>query len=270
VAEVPAELVLATARALMMAARWELAGHLLDTSNPGSPAERALLALGRAEAAVQLRQWRGTGDPAAPLADAASQMANAGREAAADLELLRLFADYWEQLLPADGSNTGFGPAGRDPAALAELTRRAQRLLTTAPGPRQAAQAAFLGGLVAENLCGEHARGEELFSQALARCEPGRDDDIASEALRHLGGVAQDAGDLPLARERWERSAELAERAGWVTLALAQQILLAELAAQESNPQAATTLATEARRWTAALALPRHESDAAAIMADDH
>jgi hypothetical protein len=266
VAEVLVDAVLAAARSLILAGRWETAGQLLAATATSEPAEQALLALARAQAAVELRQWRGTGDPAPALAEAAAQIAAAGPPGAAlDLDLLRLFADYWGQLLPAGGHTPGFGPAGRDPAVLAGLTRRAEALLAAAPDPRREARAAFFAGLVADNLCGEHAKAAALFSRALAACRPGADDDIASEALRHLGGGAQDAGDLPLARQQWERSAELAQRAGWLLLALAQQALLAELASQQGDAAGATALAAEVRRWAAALGLPRLEAQVAAV-----
>jgi hypothetical protein len=176
-----------------------------------------------------------------------------------------LFIDYWTVLTSTDHGGPESGPEGRDPAVLAELTRRAERLTTAAPDQRRRARAFFCDGLIADNLRGEHARGEALFFQSLAACEPGDDDDYASEALRHLGGVAQDNGDLALARERWERSTELAQRAGWLTLALAQQVLLAELSAEEGDTAGAVALATEVRRWAHALGMPRHEAQAAAI-----
>ena len=56
--------------------------------------------------------------------------------------------------------------------------------------------------------------GVQLFTPGAGRLPARTDDDYAAEALRDLGGCAQEAGDLPLARRRWERSAELAQRAG--------------------------------------------------------
>jgi tetratricopeptide (TPR) repeat protein len=258
--------VLAAARSLMLAGQWENAGRLLAATATADPAERALLALARAQAAVEIRQWRGTGDPAPALAEAGTLIAGSGPPGAAlDLDLLRLFADYWAELMPAGGRPPGFGPDGRDPAVLAGLSQRAEALLDVAPDPRREARAAFFAGLVADNLCGEHAKAVALFGRALAVCRPGEDDDLASEALRHLGGAAQEAGDLPLARQQWERSAELAERAGWVLLSLAQQALLAELAGQQGDAAGAAALAAEVRRWAAALGLPRLEAQVAAV-----
>jgi tetratricopeptide (TPR) repeat protein len=264
-AEVHAELVLAAAHELILSGRWELADQLLAAAQTGNQAEQAALALARARVAVELRQWRGTGDPAGPVAAAADRIAALPDAAVAfDLELLRLFGDYWAELSSGDGMPR-LGPDGRDAGVLAELRDRSRRLAATAPDPRRAARAAFYAGLVADNLCGEPDRARELFTAALAYCRPEADDDFAAEALRHLGGCALAAGDLALARQRWERSAELAQRAGWLPLALAQQALLAELAVREGDRAAAMMLGGEVRRWAAALGLGRLATQAAAV-----
>ena len=104
------------------------------------------------------------------------------------------------------------------------------------------------------------------FTRALAACRPGSDDDYAAEALRHLGGCAQAAGDLTLARERWERSAALAGQAGWLPLVLAQQALLADLSADQGDLAGARTLAAEVHRWATALHLTRLATQAEAIL----
>jgi tetratricopeptide (TPR) repeat protein len=271
VAEVETGVLLASARALILAGRWEvadrlLASALLASGGTGDPAGRAALALLRAQIAVELRQWRGTGDPAAAVDAAAGLIGAVGdRDMAFDLDLLRLFRDYWAELMPADGTTPHSGPAGRDPGKLDELRDRAARLAAAAPGRRRTARAAFYAGLVADNLRGEPDRARELFGRALEACRPGDDDDFAAEALRHLGGQAQDAGDPGLARQQWERSAELAQRAGWLPLALAQQALLAGLTADEGDKGGAALLAGEVRRWAAALGLGRLEAQAAAV-----
>ena len=258
---------LEAARALILAGRWELADRLLasaEKSAADATAYRAALAVARAQVAVELRQWRGTGDPAAAM-DAAADHVAAGGGPAFDLELLRLLADYWAELEPGDGTTPHFGPGGRDPAVLQGLRERAGRLAATAPDGRRAARAAFYAGLVADNLCGEPDQAEELFTQALHACRPDADDDFAAEALRHLGGSAEAAGDMRLARTRWQRSAALAQRAGWLPLALAQQALLAELAAADGDTAGASLLAGEVRRWAAALGLRRLVSQATAV-----
>lgn len=241
-------------------------GPALASTQTGDPAERAALALVRAQVAVEVRQWRGTGDPAAAVGTAAALIAaSADEESAFDLEVLRLFGSYWAELMPGDGTAPRFGPDGRDAGVLAELRERAGRLAATAPDRRRAARAAFYAGLIADNLCGEPGSGEALFNQALSACRPRADDDIASEALRHLGGSAQAAGDLHLARQRWERSATLAQQVGWLPLALAQQTLLAELAADQGDTAGASMLAREIRRWAAALGLRRLAAQAASV-----
>jgi hypothetical protein len=266
--------VFAAARGLMLAAQWELAERLLAATEPHDCAGRAALALARAQAAVELRQWRAQGNPA-PALDAAEAAAQEhGEDAVLDAGLLRLFSDYWAELIPGDRT-PHFGPAGRDPAVLAELRDRAARLATrtrsqatgtdpAAPARRQAARAAFYAGLVADNLCGEAERAEALFTESLTWCRPRADDDYAAEALRHLGGSARTAGDLPLARQRWQRSAELAQRAGWLPLVLAQHAWLADLTAEEGDGAAAAALAREVHRWAAALGLRRLADQAAA------
>jgi tetratricopeptide (TPR) repeat protein len=151
------------------------------------------------------------------------------------------------------------------PRGLDELRDRAACLVAAAPDRRRAARAAFYAGLIADNLRGEPDLARDLFTRALAGCRPGADDDFASEALRHLGGSAQAAGDLDAARQQWERSAELAQQAGWLPLVLAQQALLAELAAARGDTAGATMLACEVGRWATSLGLARLRSQAGAI-----
>jgi hypothetical protein len=251
----PDEPVLAAARALILAGQWDLADRLLASAQTAGLAGRARVALARAQIAVELRQWRGSGDPAPALAAAAEAIAEADdREAAVDLDLLRLFRDYWAELVPGDGRPAHFGPEGRDAGVLDELRDRAARQIKAAPDHRRTARASFYAGLIADNLRGELERAEQLFSAALAACRPGVDDDIAAEA-----------GDLALVRQRWERSAELAQRAGWLPLVLAQYALLAKLAAEQGDAAGAGMLARETRRWAGALGLRRLETQAAAI-----
>ncbi len=265
-AEVGDGLVLGVARALILAGRWELADELLADTQTSDPALRVRLALARALVAVELRQWRGVGDPAGALAAAAALVGgSADTYAAFELDLLRLFSDYWTELHPDNRLSACFGPAGRDRAVLDELQERAELLTSAAPDSRCEALAAFYAGLVCDNLRDEPEEAEARFLRALAACRPGADDDVASEALRHLGGLARAAGDQQLGRQQWERSAELAQRAGRLPLALAQQALLAELAADEGDIAGASMLARQVGRWAAALGLPRLESQSAAI-----
>jgi tetratricopeptide (TPR) repeat protein len=265
VAEVEGGLLLEAAQALARAAGWELADRLLASAGSTDQAERAQLAVARAQIAVEVRQWRGTGDPA-PAIDAAAALLDvpADRDAAFDLDLLRLFRDYWTELIP-EGAAPHLGSEGRDAARLDELRDRAGGLVSAAPDRRRGARAAFYAGLIADNLRGEPDLARELFSQALAACQPGADDDFAAEALLHLGGSAQADGDLGTARQQWERSAGLAQQAGWLPLVLAQQALLAELSAEQGDTAGASMLAREVRRWATSLGLARLRSQAEAI-----
>lgn len=114
-AEVDGGLLLEAAQALVRAAEWELADRLLASAGNLDRAERAGRAVTRAQIAVEVRQWRGTGDPA-PAIDAAAALPDlpADSGAAFDLDLLRLFRDYWTELVP-EGAAPHLGPAGRDP-----------------------------------------------------------------------------------------------------------------------------------------------------------
>jgi tetratricopeptide (TPR) repeat protein len=267
--DVDPKAVLMAARQLMLAGQWEVARGLLTAARPGRPAARAAVAVAQAQLEVDLRQWRAEGDPAAALERAACLVAAAAgqdddQELGFELAVLRLFSDYWAELMPADGRVPGFGPDGRDPEVLAELRARSARLAASAPAAGLAARAAFFAGLVADNLCAEPGPAREYFTEALRLSRPGADDAVAAEALRHLGGQAEEAGRLAEAREQWERSAALAERGGSVLLALAQQALLAQLAAGQ-DAAAAGLLATETARWATALNLPRLAAQATAV-----
>lgn len=264
-AEISGQAVVTAVSALMLAGRWELAAEVLAATRTADPREFGALAMARAQVAVERRQWQGAEDPGPALDAAAQAVDRSGDQTAVfDLELLRLFADYWAEVQPAGNGLPRFGPESHDPAILEQLRERAERLLAAAPDQGRAARAAFYGGLIADNLRGEHERGGALFRQALNDCGPD-DDLVAAEALRHLGHHTSEAGDGKLGRHQWERSAELAERAGWLPLALAQQMLLAELDRAEGDEAGARALAGEIRRWAGALGLGRLQSQAAGI-----
>ena len=67
------------------------------------------------------------------------------------------------------------------------------------------------------------------------------------------------------ARQMWERSAEQRQRAGAVPYVLSQQLLLAGLARDTGDPDAARTVAREVGRWAHALGVTLLESQAAEI-----
>ncbi len=64
------------------------------------------------------------GDPLPALAAGLQRQPAAGDETAAlDLELLRLFADYWSELVPADESPLSFGLQAVASPSLANFAR---------------------------------------------------------------------------------------------------------------------------------------------------
>ena len=107
------------------------------------------------------------------------------------------------------------------------------------------------------------ARAE--FAAALAAAEEAGDDLVVSEALRHLGYHAGEAGQAEQARQMWERSAELRQRAGAVPYVLSQQLLLAGLARNGGNAEEARAVAGQVRRWARALGVDILEAGAAEL-----
>jgi hypothetical protein len=277
----------AAARVLARAGDWNAADRLLDAARAGdgrgaagadagadagagaagvpdgsAPGSVLALALAAAECAVD-RDFV-TGTRLAPQAIAEAEVAAAqaaGPTERWDLDFLRLRQEYGSELFSADGQ-PAFGPGGRDPARVAQLAERALGLLQTAPDEGRAGWAGFYRGLVADNLAGDQATAQVLFTRALDSAEQAEDAYLESEALRHLGGHDEEAGDLRRARSRWERSAELWAGAGYVPGVLAQQQLLAELAAREGGAAAASVLAGEVSRWAGALGLGRLQRQA--------
>jgi hypothetical protein len=109
--------------------------------------------------------------------------------------------------------------------------------------------------------------GQSLFARALAEAEQAGDDLVISEALRHLGYHAGEAGHADQARQMWERSTELRQRAGAVPYVLSQQLLLAGLARDTGDRDAARVLAGQVRGWARAAGIGLLESGAAGIEA---
>jgi hypothetical protein len=201
-----------------------------------------------------------------------------------DLEFLQLWHDYATELFSGDEGAPRFGPEGRDLAIVAEMSRRAERLRATAPDRTRRGWAAFCLALFADNLLGDPDTARPLFEEALA-CAKARadgaearaiggpelpggaaddgDDYLVSEALRHLGYLADQSGDKVTARAQWERSTELRQRAGAVPFVLSQQLLLAGLANSEGDHAAARAMAGQVRDWARAIGLERLASMAA-------
>src|SRR5580704_9682203 len=133
-------------------------------------------------------------------------MAGAPRDLSAgfDLELLRLRHDYATELFGPDDAPR-FGPEGRDASVTGDLASRAARLVVTAPDRGRAAAAMFYGGLIEDNLRGDGAAARSAFAAALTAAEEAGEELTVSEALRHLGYHASEAGDADQARQMWER-----------------------------------------------------------------
>lgn len=108
----------------------------------------------------------------------------------------------------------------RDQRPVAALAARAEKLAETAPPGARVALAAFLRGMVADDLAGDRATAPAWYERALAGSEPL----VAWEALRHLGDTRTPVAWR--ARDRWQRSADLSAGSGNVIGRLAQQLLL--------------------------------------------
>lgn len=266
-AEIPAGSLAAAAGALTLAGRWTQAAELLAAARAGSDGERAVLAVADAEVAVDQDFWCRTdrGSPALSRAIVAVAAAPADPVLSFDVEFLRLRHDYGCELFGPGGGAPRFGPSGRDAGVIDDLAARAARLRTTAPDHGRAASASFYTGLIEDNLRGDEAAAASAFALALAQAEEAGDELTVSEALRHLGYQAMQAGDADRARQMWERSREQRQRAGAVPYVLSQQLLLAGLARDSADLDAARAVALEVRHWARALGIGILESGAAEI-----
>jgi hypothetical protein len=261
------------ARALRLAGRWSVAEQLLAAVGDAAPGERAALAVAAADVAVDGDFWRAT-TTAGPALERAARELDAWELAGAagapatrlrcDLELLQLRQDYYAELFGPGGPR--FGPGGRDPAVIDELAARARRLRASAPDRSGAGEAAFCAGLVEDNLRGDSAAARPLFAEGVAAGEESGDDLLASESLRHLGYLNHEAGEPELARQQWQRATVLRQRAGCVPLTLAQQLLIAQMAAADGEA-AVTPQVEEIRRWAQELGLPVLIAQADALLA---
>jgi hypothetical protein len=238
------ETVVAAARALMYAGRWQLGAELL-TGYDDPP-----IRLAAAELAVYRDFWCGTRTAPAALAAAADPRHEW------EVELLTLQHDYFSAIIGPDGAPR-IGPDRHDPATVAELAGRAERVRAAAPPGAPRGWAAFWRGVIADNLAGAPASAQPRYAEALTAAEAHGDDPLAAEALRHLGGHARRDGDHAEARRLWERSTRLRQRAGMVPWTLSQQLALAQNAADTGDAARAAAIAAEVGRWAEALELTR-------------
>jgi tetratricopeptide (TPR) repeat protein len=249
-AEIAAGPLAAAARSLALAGRWDQAAALLSVAAGFDTAERAVLAVAEAEVAVDQDFWCRTKRGASALSRARAAAADAPA-LSFDVEFLQLRWSYAVLL---------FEPDTRDSSAVEDLVSRAERLRTAAPDRGRGAAATFYAGLIADNLRGDAVTARSLFAAAL---EAADDDLTESEALRHLGYHLGQDGEVEQARQMWERSVELRQRAGAVPFTLSQQLLLAGLARDSGDLDEARAVAGQVRRWARALGITVLEAGAA-------
>ncbi|MFJ8934639.1 hypothetical protein ACIRL0_02845 [Streptomyces sp. NPDC102365] len=263
-AALPVAEVTAAARELARAGRWRRALCLLDATVTTEPRDRAALALAGAQIALE-RDWFGGTDTADARIAAADSAIGGLTEPVGlwDLDFVRLRHAYFRLLL-GDGAFR-FGPAGKDPAELAELRRRADELCERAADDVRRGWARMYLGLIVDNLFAERDEAPAHYELALHAGESA-DDLLAREALRHLGDHDHDNLDHERARQRWTRATALGARAGNVPGTLSQQMLLAVLARDTGDEPAATALATEVARWAGAIGAVRVASQATAFL----
>ncbi|MET8076742.1 hypothetical protein [Streptomyces sp. NPDC005303] len=252
---------LASARELSLAGRWDRALRLLDATTCDTAGDRARLALAAAEVALQ-SDWFGGTDLTAGRAEHAEKESTG---ADWDLAFVRLRHAYF-RLLRSEGIFRP-GPEGKDPEALAGLRRDAHDLREEAPDEVRRGWASMYLGLIADNLFAERTAAPAHYEAALGAGESGGDDLLVREALRHLGDHDHDAGDHDGALERWRRATALGARAGMVPGVLTQQMLLAVLARDTGDEAGATALAREIARWAGAIGADHVHAQAADFLA---
>jgi len=259
--------VVAAARELSRAARWERALALLDATSGGDPEDRAHLAVAAAEVAHEA-EYSGSGSgQALQRLEAAEELCSTvdiGPAAGWDLAFLRLRRGYFDLL--SRGTALEFGPHGKDPEAIDAAERAAEELRDRAPDEIRRGWAHFYLGVIIDNLRGDRKSAPAHYELALGAGESG-DDLLTWEALRHLGDHDHDDGDHDRARERWERATALGAAAGAVLRTLSQQMLLAVLARDSGDEAGATALAREIARWAGAIGVARIEVQAKDFLA---
>ncbi|MFJ3305374.1 hypothetical protein ACIPSA_20065 [Streptomyces sp. NPDC086549] len=252
---------LAAARELRIAGRWERAFRLLDSAASTEPSARARIARDAAEVALERDWFAGTDTAAERITEAEKEFPDGDW----DVDLLRLRHTYGRLLL-VDGT-LSLGPAGKDPEALAALLDRARELHETAPDEGRRGWASMYLGLITDNHFADQAAAPAHYAAALRAGEAGPDDLLAREALRHLGGHDHDTGNHDRALDRWRRATALGARAGTVPGTLSQQMLLAMLARDAGDEAGARALATEIARWAEAIGAGRLHAQATGFLA---
>jgi hypothetical protein len=265
-ADLPVAEVIGAARDLALGGRWRRAASLLDAATATNAQARALLALAAGQIALEGDWFGGTDAATGRLSTAAEVCATTELDPGSrwDLAFLRLRHEYRDRVFSS--GRFAPGPAGQDPAVLADLRRRADDLREQAPDDLRRGWAEMYLGLIADNLYGERDAAPAHYEAALRAGERG-DDLLAREALRHLGDHDHDRGDHRRALERWGRATALGARAGAVPGTLSQQMLLAVLARDTGDEAGAVALAREIARWAAALGAALIEAQATSFLA---
>jgi hypothetical protein len=262
--------VLTAARALNDAVRHDEAQALLDSLGVDDDLDRLAVVIATAEV-VARRDWvrgrRSGADRALDEALALAARVGVDDITAWDLAMLRLRREYADALVHPDGT-AWLGPEDRDPATLEELTERARLLHETAPDAGRRGWALMCRGLIADNLVGDRDASPAYYAEALRLGREVADGKLVFDAQRHLGDHLRDNGDRAAVLAAWEESAQAAARAGHVTGVLAQQILLAALAREAGDEGGAVLLATETRRWAAAVGATRLAAEADAFLSE--
>jgi hypothetical protein len=257
----PVEELIAAARELSVAGRWERAFRLLDGASADDPESRARIARAAAQVALDKDWFAGTDTAGARLQAAEKEFPDGDW----DVDLVRLRHTYGRLLL-VDGA-LRFGPEGKDPQALASLLREAEALRDGAPDEVRRGWAAMYVGLITDNHFADRAAAPAHYAAALHAGESGADPLLAREALRHLGDHDHDSGDHARALDRWRRATALGAGAGTVPGTLSQQMLLAVLARDTGDEAGARALAAEIARWAGAIGAARLAAQAHAFLA---
>ena len=204
----PAQALADAARELSRGGRWEQASRLLTSARQTSPDEAGVIALTRAEVDADWCFWTRR-DADSTLIDAAIDKASGDAQRWA-ARFAGLRASYATQLRARI--------AQQPLAGVAAIAATADELVAQAPDAATRADAHFYRGLIADILCGDASTGEAHYRAALDTA----DGYVRSFALRHLGGLADDAGRHDEALDLWRESTRLRQRAGHVPGVLAQ------------------------------------------------
>lgn len=257
-ATVPVTTLVDAARALHRAARFTEAAALVASAT-GAETNPAL-ALARAEVTVMADYFhRRETDPEVLRRTETVITVHGSGEDAWDLDLLRLRHAYYLRLLRHPLPEP-------DPARDEQLRHRAETVRDSAPDDHRRAVPELLLGWIADNVLGDRATAPAHYAAALRAGEEHGDDYVVFEALRHLGDHDHDAGDHELTRQRWQRSAFHAARAGLVGPNLLQLLLVAVSLRDRGDEAGARALATEVVRWSDAIGLDRVRDMASAFL----